>query len=110
MNRAVTLGELVARLPLALAAAEPCEAGAAGELHATLAAHHETASHELVAELDAYVCPDDANQMMVARFRPEWLPAREVVRVGCAAEEASEVARDIFHSWVRRIRSVVPTH
>ena len=103
----MTLGELVARIRLSLA--QPAATDEDGELHATLSAHHDPSSHELVAELDAYVCPADANQMMVARCRPDWLPASQVVRVGCAAEEASDVARDIFHSWVRQVRNAVPS-
>jgi hypothetical protein len=98
---------LVARIPLALA--RPATMEEAGELHATLKGHHELATHELVAELDAYVCPDNALEMMVTHCRPPWLPPAQVVRLGCDAAEASDAARDIFHSWVRQVKNAIPS-
>jgi len=106
MNHSISLGELVGKVPLSLAVESESEA--LGELHATLSAHYEVGAGEVVAELDAYVCPDDANHMMEDRLRPEWLPGKQVVRVGGEAGETSDIARDVFHSWVRRVRESVP--
>ena len=106
MNHSISLGELVEKLPLSLAT--EADAEVLGELHATLSAHFNSGTNEVVAELDAYVCPDDANHMMEDRLRPEWLPGKQVVRVGGEAGETSDIARDVFHSWVRRVRESVP--
>jgi hypothetical protein len=106
MNHSISLGELIEKVPLSLAG--EAGAGELGELHATLSAHYEAGAHEVVAELDAYVCPDDASHMMEEHLRPGWLPEKQVVRAGGDAGEASDIARDVFHSWVRRVRESVP--
>jgi hypothetical protein len=108
MNHSFSLGELIEKLPLRFAAEASEEA--LGELHATLSAHYEKAAGEVVAELDSYVCPDDASHMMEEHLRPDWLPGKQVVRAGGESGETSEIARDIFHSWVRRVRESVPAH
>jgi hypothetical protein len=106
MNHSISLGELIEKVPLSLAV--EAESETLGELHATLEAHYEAVAGEVVAELDAYVCPDDANHMMEEHLRPEWLPGKQVVQVGGGASETSDIARDVFHSWVRQVRESVP--
>lgn len=106
MNHSISLGELVGKVPLSLAVESESEA--LGELHATLEAHYEAGARAVMAELDAYVCPDDASHMMEEHLRPDWLPGKQVVRAGGEAGETSEIARDIFHSWVRKVRDSVP--
>jgi hypothetical protein len=106
MNHSLSLSELIEKLPFRLAGERSSEALV--DLHATLTAHCEAGAGELVVELDAYVCPDDANHMMEDHLRPEWLPGKQVVRVGGEAGETSDIARDVFHSWVRRVRESVP--
>lgn len=103
MNHSISLGELVKTVPMVVKGVE-----AMMEVHATLSAHYEQGTQEVVAEVDAYVCPDDASHMMEDHLRPEWLPSKQVVRVGGEAGETSDIARDVFHSWVRRVRESVP--
>lgn len=105
MNHSISLGELVEKVPMSWASGE---VEVLGEVHATLSAHYETEASQVVAELDAYVCPDDASHMMEDRLRPGWLPEKQLVRVGAEAGETSDIARDVFHSWVRRVRESVP--
>jgi hypothetical protein len=38
---------------------------------------------------------------------PDWMPAGETVRERVSLEEAVEVAKDIFHRWVTRIRRCI---
>jgi hypothetical protein len=106
MNHSISLSELIEKLPFRLAVALSSEA--LGELHATLTAHYEKEAREVVAELDSYVCPDDASHMMEEHLRPDWLPGKQVVKAGGEAGETSEIARDIFRSWVHRVRESVP--
>jgi hypothetical protein len=36
--------------------------------------------------------------------RPEWLPRGETLREHVSVEEASEMARDIFWRWTKKVR------
>jgi hypothetical protein len=36
--------------------------------------------------------------------RPEWLPRGEALRERVGPEEASALARDIFHRWTKKVR------
>lgn len=40
--------------------------------------------------------------------RPEWLPAANTITESSSLEEAVEVARDIFHSWIQKVRRAAP--
>lgn len=100
MNHPISLSEFITRF------ADP-ESGVTMELHATLEAQYDSAGHAVVANLDAYTCPDDAAHMR-ERARPAWLPPAQTVRAGGGVEEASAIARDIFHSWVRQVRTTLP--
>ena len=100
MNHPISLSEFVTRF------ATP-DGNASLELHATLEARYDSASHTVIADLDAYVCPDDASHMQ-EHARPAWLPPAQTVRAGGSAEETSAIARDIFHSWVRQVRTSLP--
>ena len=43
------------------------------------------------------------------RFSADWLPKPETARERVSMEEASAVAREIFHNWVRRVRDSSPS-
>ncbi len=100
MNHPISLSEFISRF------ADP-DSGVMMELHATLEARYDGASHAVIADLDAYTCPDDAAHMQ-EHTRPAWLPPAQTVRAGGSAEETSAIARDIFHTWVRQVRATLP--
>lgn len=100
MNHPISLSEFVTRFPWP-------GTGAMMELHATLDGRYDDSRHEVVADLDAYTCPDDASHMR-EHARPDWLPPPQTVRAGGPPEETSAIARDIFHSWVRQVREALP--
>lgn len=100
MHHPITLSEFITRF------ADPANSVML-ELHATLEAHYDSASHVVIAHLDAYVCPDDASHMQ-EHVRPAWLPPAQTVRAGGSPEETSAIARDIFHTWVRQVRAALP--
>jgi len=73
------------------------------ELCAAAEAAYDDRKSSLVIKLDAFVRqvhhagPDVCS-------RPDWLPKAETLREGVSSEEASELARDIFHRWTKRVR------
>ena len=39
--------------------------------------------------------------------RPEWLPKPQEAREGVDPAEATDLARDLFHRWVGKVRAAV---
>jgi hypothetical protein len=39
--------------------------------------------------------------------RPDWLPKPETLREGVGPDEASDMARDIFRRWTKKVRESV---
>jgi len=101
MNHPISLSEFVTRF------SDP-DSGDMMELHGTLEGHYDGTGHAVVADLDAYACPDDASHMQ-EHTRPTWLPQAQTLRAGGSPEETSAIARDIFHTWVRKLRDAVPS-
>lgn len=74
------------------------------EICATLESTYDKATHELIARLGSHVQQDkDARRLTLP-----WLPAAETLREHVGREEASDVARDMFHRWTERVRHCVP--
>jgi len=94
MRKVLSISEIVQDLNLE---AEPKELCASAE------AHYDDDTAKLVVQLDAFVrqvrhaVPDVCT-------RPEWLPRPETLREGVAAEEASDLAREIFRRWTKKVR------
>ena len=81
--------------------AGPCEIHITGE-----AAHDESAGLLTVA-LNARLRTLDL--LHKERLLPaDWLPEARRQTEHVAADEASDAAREIFHSWVRRVRDSIP--
>lgn len=78
------------------------------ELFAAADAGFDEAAGQLVVKLEAFLRP--AGFLAKERhFRANWLPANETVTESVAREESGEVAREIFHRWVRRVRESAPS-
>lgn len=95
MKHSLSLSEIVDRVPLD---------GGVGDVVATADAHYEAAQHELSVLLGTHVCPEDTTASD-RHLHPEWLPAGETVKSSVDSEEAGDMARDVFHSWVKRVRA-----
>ena len=81
--------------------AGPCE------VHITGEAVHDESSEILTVELDARLRTLDLLQK--ERLIPaDWLPKAHRQREHVPIEEASDAAREIFQSWVRRVRDSAP--
>lgn len=77
------------------------------ELCASAEADFDEAAGRLVTKLEAFLRPTDL-LVKERHFRADWLPENETVAESVAREECHEVARDIFDSWVRKVRKAAP--
>lgn len=77
------------------------------ELTASAEAEYAEGNGSLVVHLNAAVhrrnAPMNEDTIPVA-----WLPPNETVTEFAPIEEASEIARDIFRGWVRKVRGAAP--
>src|SRR5881394_3959079 len=70
-------------------------------------ANYDEDAGRLVIKLDAFLRNTDL-VTKEKRFSAEWLPKPELVRESVGPDEKVEVAREIFHRWVRKVREAVP--
>ena len=77
------------------------------ELCASADASYEEDQSRLVVKLEAFL----RNTDLVTKekhFGAAWLPQPETVRESAQPEETVELAREIFQSWVRKVRQAAP--
>lgn len=77
------------------------------ELCAEAAANYDDKARQLVVILTAVLRTTDLRTPERC-LTPVWLPAPEVIRESVDSSEGHDVARDIFHRWVRKLRQVTP--
>jgi len=98
MRRVIDTSEVLGTVETPEGTSELCAAADAG--------FDEGAGH-LVVKLEAFLRP--AGLLAKERhFRADWLPASQTVTESVAREESGEVAREIFHRWVRKVREAAP--
>jgi hypothetical protein len=81
--------------------------GVMREVCATADASYLESQQRLTTELDSYLRTTDPLEPE-RRLSAPWLPPREAVNETVAAEEAVDVAKDIFKRWVQKVRRSVP--
>ena len=81
--------------------------GGACEVCASADASFDEAAGRLVVKLEAFLRPTDL-LVKERHFRADWLPANETVTESVGREESGEMARGIFHGWVRKVREAAP--
>ncbi len=77
------------------------------ELCASADAAFDETARRLVVRLESFLRPTD----LVAKerhFRPDWLPANETVSESVGLDDCREMAREVFHRWVRKVRETAP--
>jgi hypothetical protein len=79
----------------------------ASELCASAEASFDEEAGRLLVKLEAFLRPTGL-LVKERRFRADWLPKNETVTESVAREECHEVAREIFHRWVRKVREAAP--
>ena len=61
----------------------------------------------LVVKLDAFLRNTDLLRKE-KRFPAAWLPESETVKESVGPDETVDMARDIFHRWIRKVRQAAP--
>ena len=77
------------------------------EACASAVATYDEASGKVEIQLDAFLRTVDL-RAPERRLTADWLPKGETVHESAGPEEASALARDIFHRWVRKVRQAAP--
>jgi hypothetical protein len=77
------------------------------ELCAAADASYDEGAGRLLVELKAFLRPTGL-RAKERHFRADWLPANEVLSETVSLDECREVAREIFHRWVRKVRKAAP--
>ena len=80
----------------------PCEVCAAAN------ASYDEEAAKLTITLEAFLRTTDL-RTKEKRFTAEWLPKPETLHESSSRGETGEIARDIFHRWVRKVRETVPS-
>ena len=99
MKRVIDTSEVLGVMETPEGAREVCAAADAGY-------DEETAM--LVVKLEAFLRSTDLLSKE-KRFPADWLPKPETARESVGPEETVEMARDIFHRWVRKVRQATPS-
>ena len=98
MKRIIDTSEVLGTVEMAEGTCEVCAAADAG---------FDEAAGRMVVKLEAFLRP--AGLLAKERhFRADWLPANETVTESVGREESGEMAREIFHGWVRKVREAAP--
>ena len=98
MKRVIDTSEVVGTVATAEGAREVC---------ASADANYDEEAGRLVVQLDAFLRTTDLCAKE-KRFEADWLPKPQTVRERVGSDETSEMARDIFSRWVRKVREAVP--
>ena len=77
------------------------------EICATAEAQYTSDATQLEIWLDAFLRTTDL-RTKESRSPAPWLPKSEIIRESIGPNEAAELARDIFHRWVRKVRDASP--
>jgi len=78
------------------------------ELCATADASYDEEAGRLLVKLEAFLRP--AGLLAKEQHsRADWLPDNELVAEMVDLDEGRQVAREIFHRWVRKVRESAPS-
>lgn len=77
------------------------------EVCASADAQYDEEATRLCVKLEAFL-RTAGHLTKEKRLSADWLPKPETVRESVGAEETVEMAHDIFHRWVRKVRHAVP--
>lgn len=80
--------------------------GGQWEVCAAAEAGYDSERESLQVALDTFLRFPKAEKETTER--PEWLPRPQTVTERASLEDVGELARDIFHSWVRKVRESTP--
>jgi hypothetical protein len=82
--------------------------GSTAEVCATATGGFDEEAGVLKLKLDSFVRPVDV-RVRETHERAPWLPHAQTVTERIARDECSPVAHEVFHRWVAKVRSAIPS-
>jgi hypothetical protein len=98
MKRVVETSEVVGTVEMPDGECEVC---------ASAVAEYDEEAGRLVTNLDSFLRTTDLRKRE-RRLAAEWLPRPQTVTEGVGPEETVEVAKEVFHRWVAKVRDSTP--
>ncbi len=98
VNQILSTIEIVEVLPQELRECEVC---------ATAEASYDETGSKLTVDLDSFLRVADIRVKEV-HDSASWLPPKQIVQESVSRREARDVAEDIFHRWVGKVRRSIP--
>lgn len=99
MKRVISISEVV----------ETLEAdGGLHEVCATAEASYDEEKSVVIVQLDCFLRPADARQKLPTEPH-DWLPRKCTIIEAVPRDEAPLLTREIFQTWVRKVRRTIPT-
>jgi hypothetical protein len=77
------------------------------EVCASAVAHYDEDAGRLVINLDSFLRTTDLRKKE-RRLTAEWLPKPQTVTEGVGPDETVDVAKEVFHRWVAKVREATP--
>ena len=78
------------------------------ELCVSADANYDENAAQLIVKLDGFLRNADLLSKE-KRFPADWIPKPEIIRESVGPDETLEMARDIFHRWVRKVKDAAPS-
>ena len=78
------------------------------EVCASAVAQYDEEAGRLRVQLEAFLRTTDLRKKE-KRLTADWLPRPQTVIEGVGPDETVELAKEIFHRWVARVREASPT-
>ena len=78
------------------------------EICASAIAQYDEEAGRLRVQLEAFLRTTDLRKKE-KRLTADWLPRPQTVIEGVGPDETVELAKEIFHRWVARVREASPT-
>jgi hypothetical protein len=98
MRRVIDTSEVIGTVEMPEGECEVC---------ASAFAQYEEAAGHLQVNLDAFLRTTDIRKKE-RRLTAEWLPRPETITEGVGPDETIDLAKDIFHAWVAKVRAAIP--
>jgi len=98
MKRVIDTSEVLGAVDLPKGACEVCAAADA---------NYDEATNHLVVRLTSFLRSTDI-RVKEKQLSAKWLPKPETVTESSGPDETVEMAREIFHRWVRKVRESTP--
>ena len=98
MKRVIDTSEVLGTVEVPEGTCEVCASADAG--------YDETAGR-LVVNLEAFLRTTNLRRKQ-ERLKADWLPKKETITESVQRDEGHQLAEDVFHCWVRRVRQATP--